>query len=224
MSLPSPATTTAPQPKRTTMPRISKDEARVLTFLAAVLALAGLARLRERPPEFAPGLQAMDVATAERIVGQKVDEERRRREPLAPGEKIDPNTASAIELDRLPRVGRAMADRIVEERERGGPFRSLADMAARVPGLGPATIERLAPNLALPDGPPGGPPTRTLDPNRASAEELTTLPGIGPALAARLVAYRDSVGPFRRIEDLERVPGIGPATLRRLAPYLRIGP
>lgn len=207
-----------------TMPKISKDEARVLAFLAAVLVLAGVARLRERPPEFAPELEAMDLAAVERVVARRVDEERRRKEPLAPGETIDPNTASAIELDRLPRVGAAMAERIVQERERGGPFRSLADMAARVPGLGPATIERLAPHLALPAGEPGETPLRPLDPNRATVEELTSLPGVGPVLAARLVAYRDSAGPFRTIEELQRVPGIGPAALRRLAPYLHIGP
>jgi competence protein ComEA len=60
-----------------------------------------------------------------------------------------------------------------------------------------------------------------LEINRASAAELERLPGIGPALARRIVAYRDTAGPFQRLEELDRVPGIGPAILARLAPLLR---
>lgn len=59
-----------------------------------------------------------------------------------------------------------------------------------------------------------------LDPNAAGVTELQRLPGIGPALAARIVAYRDSAGRFRTLEELTRVPGIGPATLERLRPHL----
>ncbi len=56
-----------------------------------------------------------------------------------------------------------------------------------------------------------------LDLNRATARELEALPGIGPALARRILAYRESHGPFRRVEDLQKVSGIGPARLARLA-------
>ena len=45
--------------------------------------------------------------------------------------------------------------------------------------------------------------------NRASAEELEALPGIGPATAQKIVADRESAGPFETPEDLTRVSGIG---------------
>ena len=64
----------------------------------------------------------------------------------------------------------------------------------------------------------------TLDPDRASARELERLPGIGPALAARIVADRNSRGPFRAPEALLRVSGIGPRTLERIRAYLEFGP
>lgn len=53
------------------------------------------------------------------------------------------NTASAQELDALPGVGPAMAQRIVEARRTGGPFRGPADVVARVPGLGEQRLRRL---------------------------------------------------------------------------------
>lgn len=152
--------------------------------------------------------------------------ERIRSLPLSAGERIDPNRADALQLDRLPRVGAALAERIVAWREEHGPFRSLADFDA-VPGVGPALLESLAPHLTLPAAPArasgssDGPADR-LDLNRASAAELEALPGIGPALAGRIVASRQEQGRFRSVEDLERVPGIGPALLKRLTPLVRV--
>jgi len=37
--------------------------------------------------------------------------------------RININTASATELEKLPGIGRALAERIVEHREKYGPFR-----------------------------------------------------------------------------------------------------
>jgi DNA uptake protein ComE-like DNA-binding protein len=58
-----------------------------------------------------------------------------------------------------------------------------------------------------------------LDIDRASPEELQALPGIGPTLARRIVAARDSSGPFGSLDELQaRVRGVGPALAKRLAP------
>ncbi len=70
----------------------------------------------------------------------------------------------------------------------------------------------------------GGDPAFPIDLNTATAAELEALPRVGPATAARIVAWREEHGPFRRVEDLLEVPGIGPATLERLRPYVRVGP
>ncbi|MCP3984253.1 MAG: helix-hairpin-helix domain-containing protein [bacterium] len=62
-----------------------------------------------------------------------------------------------------------------------------------------------------------------LDPNHASARDLTVLPGIGPARAEAIVAYRAHAG-FCRLEDLESVHGLGPRTVARLQGWLAIEP
>ena len=61
-----------------------------------------------------------------------------------------------------------------------------------------------------------------LDLNSATAEELEALPGIGPNLSVRIVAYRDALGGFRRLEELLGIRGIGWETLEKIRPYLSI--
>lgn len=55
-----------------------------------------------------------------------------------------------------------------------------------------------------------------IDLDVASAEEIETLRYIGPALAKRIVADRDSLGPFGNLENFQRVKGIGPKMAARL--------
>ena len=66
--------------------------------------------------------------------------------------------------------------------------------------------------------PDAGPALVDLD--RASEAEIDVLPRVGPALARRLVANRDSLGPFGSLEALGRVKGFGPATRKRLSPLV----
>ncbi|MEI6239063.1 MAG: helix-hairpin-helix domain-containing protein [Planctomycetia bacterium] len=80
-----------------------------------------------------------------------------------------------------------------------------------------ATADRLVDH----DAPPAVQAAFTASINTASAVELAQLPGLGPATAARIVAYRDTHGPFATLEALLDVPGIGPATLDQMRPYLR---
>ena len=59
----------------------------------------------------------------------------------APVEKININTASVKELQKLDGVGRGVAQRIVDYREANGPFKRGEDLR-KVEGVGAATFER----------------------------------------------------------------------------------
>jgi competence protein ComEA len=69
--------------------------------------------------------------------------------PPAARAPIDVDRASAAELESLPRVGPALAARIIAEREKNGPFGSLAALDARVKGIGPAMVRALQPLIAF---------------------------------------------------------------------------
>jgi competence protein ComEA len=60
----------------------------------------------------------------------------------------------------------------------------------------------------------------SIDINTAPWTEFAALPAVGEVLAKRIVASRESQGPFRSHDDLRRVYGIGPRTLERMRPYL----
>jgi competence protein ComEA len=61
-----------------------------------------------------------------------------------------------------------------------------------------------------------------IDLNQANRGDLAQLPGIGPALADRIVAHRETNGPFADVEGLREVKGIGPATLDRVRARLQV--
>ena len=152
--------------------------------------------------------------------------------PVGRDERIDVDRASAQELQRLPGVGPGLARRIIEERARAGPFGDTAALR-RVEGIGPSKLRRMAPNLAFSSSPglsrppvPAAAPARAAEPgaapvtteviNRGSLADLQRISGIGSRRAARIVAFRDSAGPFRTPADLARVLGISLALAQAL--------
>lgn len=58
--------------------------------------------------------------------------------------------------------------------------------------------------------------------NTATLPELEALPTIGPTKAAQILAYRQTIGQFLKIEDIQNVPGIGPATFEKIKDFITV--
>ncbi len=82
----------------------------------------------------------------------------RRRAPTTPAisgpssaQPLEINSASASELEQLPRIGPALAKRIVTWRVRHGPFEDI-DALRHVPGIGVTTAALIAPLVTFSSG------------------------------------------------------------------------
>ncbi len=64
------------------------------------------------------------------------------------GDKININTADKAELDKLPGVGPAMAQRIVEYRQTNGSFKDIAGLK-KVPGIGEAKFNQMKDKITI---------------------------------------------------------------------------
>ncbi|GEM87381.1 ComEA family DNA-binding protein [Meiothermus granaticius] len=104
-------------------------------------------------PPSAPGLPAQTLPEPPKRTGPEplsANQAKNSARTLTPGPvraavaKVNLNTASQAELESLPRVGPALARRILE----GRPYRSLEDLD-RVKGVGPKMLELLAPLVSF---------------------------------------------------------------------------
>jgi len=59
--------------------------------------------------------------------------------------------------------------------------------------------------------------------NTATLEQLISLPTIGEVIAQRIIAYRQTHGPFRSVGELTEVEGIGEKRMEAILEYVTIG-
>ncbi|MCM8747098.1 ComEA family DNA-binding protein [Thermomicrobium sp. CFH 73360] len=88
-------------------------------------------RLRDGQTVEVPVRQGPDVQVTPGAASEGIPS---RAGPVPQDETIDVNRATVAELERLPGVGPALAQRIVAYREEHGPFRSIEELA-EVPGI-----------------------------------------------------------------------------------------
>jgi competence protein ComEA len=115
------------------------------------------------------------------------------------------------------------------EARAGTPPRPPASVQEAIDQTRPQTQQQTQPHTQPQTAPayePAPTPERglSIDVNTATAAQLELLPGIGPSRAAAIIESRNTMGPFRTVEDLARVHGIGPTTVEGVRPYVRVEP
>ena len=192
------------------------SERKALAFVGTILLLAGAVRVVRGGPMDAPlatraeqqALARQAAAASSASVSQREQRARRsvRLRPAAPkrrhgGARFD-STGVLIEGTGVlnpsgfpPPLARIDVDLRARDASRGAPFGKPEHSGTGGPGV-------------------------LIDLDVATATEIERLPGLGPALARRIVASRDSLGPFGILSAVARVRGVGPATLQRLAPLV----
>lgn len=127
------------------------DDKRAALLLAG-LALAGAAVRFFLAPSSPRAPGDVQLVAADTSARSALRETARRAaelsRPLAPGERIDVNRADVTALTRLPRIGPALAQRIVAWRERHGPFGSLTALDS-VSGIGVKLVEAIRPYVSF---------------------------------------------------------------------------
>jgi competence ComEA-like helix-hairpin-helix protein len=128
----------------------------LLIVLTAGLGL-GIGHWRRAHPDLVDRLESFDRAPAAAVLAPETptrarpESASRRAAPAKgtpPAQPVDINRASEEDLRALPGIGGVLAARIVEARERDGPFASLDDLG-RVKGLGRAKREKIAATIAV---------------------------------------------------------------------------
>jgi competence ComEA-like helix-hairpin-helix protein len=121
------------------------DERRALITLGGLLTLGLCVRLLApaAPPPEGGGDSLLVVLAAE---GPNTSPSDVAAPPpgLVDEGRVRINEAGPSDLTFLPRIGPVLAERIIEDRERNGPFQTASDLT-RVKGIGPSTVRQLAP-------------------------------------------------------------------------------
>ena len=175
-------------------------EKRALVFLSAVLSLgAGVRATKalsaEPPPPSAVARadlhrQIVAVDSADSVEKITGGKKHRSKRPVRVGISTTDGSDASVRPDSAT----------TGKRRKKGP-KILADQAGRGRDIGVS---------------PGGP----VDVDRAQEWEILSLPKVGPTLAHRILANRDSLGPFGSLDELRRVKGVGDAVVDAITPYV----
>ena len=115
---------------------LTRREQIVVALLVASLVIGGgISLLDHFSPEATEDFQVVRGTEPPEAISEEA-------EPEKPAKKVHLNTATARDLERLPRIGPKMAQKILQWRTDHGPFRTVEDLAD-IPGIGKKTIDKI---------------------------------------------------------------------------------
>ena len=120
-------------------------------------------------------------------------------------EKVDINSATIEELQKLDGVGAPLAQKIIDAR----PYKTVDELQAKVSGIGAAKMKAIIDQgLAVAESFP-----EKIDINKASLYDLQFLTGVGAPLAQKIIDAR----PYKTVDELQaKVSGIGAVKLKAI--------
>ncbi|MGM0165594.1 hypothetical protein IGI39_000536 [Enterococcus sp. AZ135] len=118
-------------------------------------------------------------------------------------EKVDINSASVEELQKLEGVDAPLAQKIIDAR----PYKTVDELKSKVTGIGDAKLQAIKDQgLAVAESFP-----EKIDLNKASLYDLQFLVGVGAPLAQKIIDAR----PYQSVDELkDKVVGIGQTKLQ----------
>ena len=134
----------------------------------------------------------------------------------ATASKIEINKADEVEWKTLPGIGDFFSKKIVNFREKLGGFCKI-EQVAETRGLPDSTFQKIRPLLTL-----ESPVFRKINLNSASVDDFKAHPYFDRRLAEAIVAYRESHGPFKKLDDLRAVKAIRSDWFGVILPYLMV--
>jgi competence protein ComEA len=102
-----------------------------MTATVVAICVAGVLASAQAPARRAPSTTPASTAAA-----------------AASGTALNLNTATAAQLEALPGIGKAVADRIIEYRQKSGSFKRVEDLM-NVRGIGEKSFLRLKPLVTV---------------------------------------------------------------------------
>jgi competence ComEA-like helix-hairpin-helix protein len=133
---------------------------------------------------------------------------------LTPPHLLDINQADSTAWEALPGIGPKLASRIIKFREALGGFYQVSQIA-EVFGLPDSVYQRIRPRLTCPSS-----ALQYLSLNTSTQAELARHPYIKRTLAAQIIAYRNTNGAFRDVEQIMNLHTVDSALYKRIRPYL----
>ncbi len=158
--------------------------------------------------------QAEELVPFVRITGTATDIKPSEKK-LQVREKIEINTATIEDLDKLPGIGLKLGDRILKFRDKLGGFYSVYQVAETF-GLQDSVFKKIQPLLSC-NG-----KVIQININSVDKASLGLHPYFRGVTASAIINYRDQHGPFKSVEELKAVSVLTPEQFQKISPYLTV--